>query len=67
MLRQFPTALKLYNRALDIIPNDPDLVSQRASIYQAQGNLQEAARFWSEVNARTPSECFWNKVKLVEV
>ena len=24
MLRQFPAALKLYDRALDITPNDPD-------------------------------------------
>jgi len=45
MLRQFPAALKLYDRALDIMPNDPDLMGEKASIYQAQGNLQEAAGF----------------------
>ena len=44
MLRQFPTALKLYDRALDIVPNDPDLMALKASIYQAEGNLQEAAK-----------------------
>ena len=43
-LRQFPAALKLYDRALDITPNDPDVMAAKASIYQAQGNLQEAAR-----------------------
>ena len=55
MLRQFPAALKLYDRALDITPNDPDLMAAKASIYQAQGNLQEAARFLSEINWQTPS------------
>ena len=44
-LRQFPTALKLYDRVLDITPNDPDVMASKAKIYQAQGNLQEAARF----------------------
>ena len=50
MLRQFPAALKLYDRVLDITPNDPDVMAAKASIYQAQGNLQEAARFLSEIN-----------------
>ena len=56
MLRQFPAALKLYDRALDITPNDPDVMAAKASIYQAQGNLQEAARLLSEINEQTPSD-----------
>jgi serine/threonine protein kinase len=55
MLRQFPAALKLYDRALDIKPNDSDLMASKASIYQAQGNLQEAAAFLSEINWQTPN------------
>jgi len=55
MLRQFPAALKLYDRALDIKPNDLDLMASEASIYQAQGNLQEAARLLSEINWQTPN------------
>ena len=55
MLRQFPAALKLYDRALDIIPNDPYLTETKARIYQAQGNLKEAAKMLVEVNAQTPS------------
>jgi TolB-like protein/Tfp pilus assembly protein PilF len=55
MLRQFPAALKLYERALDITPTDPDVMAAKASIYQAQGNLQEAARLLSGVGAQTPS------------
>jgi len=54
-LRQFPPALKLYDRALDIVPNDPDLMASKASIYQAQGNLAQAAKALSEINTQTPS------------
>jgi TolB-like protein/tRNA A-37 threonylcarbamoyl transferase component Bud32/Tfp pilus assembly protein PilF len=56
VLREFPAALKLYDRALDITPNDPDVMASKASIYQAQGNLQEAARFLSAINEQTSSE-----------
>jgi serine/threonine protein kinase/cytochrome c-type biogenesis protein CcmH/NrfG len=56
MLRQFPAALKLYDRAVDIMPNDPEVMASKASIYQAQGNLQEAARFLSGIDWQTPNE-----------
>jgi tetratricopeptide (TPR) repeat protein len=56
MLRQFPAALKLYDRVLDIMPNDPDVMAAKASIYQAEGNLQEAARFLSGITEQTPNE-----------
>jgi tetratricopeptide (TPR) repeat protein len=56
MLRQFPAALKLFGRALDIKPNDPDIMAAKARVYQAQGNLQEAARFLSKINEQTPNE-----------
>ena len=55
MLRQFPAALKLYDRALDIRPNDLDLIATKAGIYQAEGNLEEASKSLPEVNALTPS------------
>jgi tetratricopeptide (TPR) repeat protein len=55
-LRQFPAALKLYDRELDILPNDPELTAIKAGIYQAEGNLQEAAKLLSEVNAQTRSD-----------
>jgi TolB-like protein/Tfp pilus assembly protein PilF len=56
MLRQFPAALKLYDRALDIMPNNPDVLAGKASMYQAQGDLQQAARLLLEVNWQTSSE-----------
>src|SRR5262249_18222182 len=62
-LRQFPATLKLYDRALEIIPDDLDLVAAKVGIYQAEGNLQEAAKLLSEVSAHTPSGfAFTNKI-----
>jgi len=54
MLRQFPKALNLYDRALDIVTNDPDLMSFQASVYQAQGDLEKAAKLLSDVTPETP-------------
>jgi TolB-like protein/predicted Zn-dependent protease len=55
-LRQFPAALKLYDRALNILPNEVSLMALKASIYQAQGNLQESAKLLVQVNAQTDSD-----------
>src|SRR5262249_6128761 len=55
-LRDFPAALKLYDRALDIMPNDQDLMLHKIGIYQAEGNLKEAARLLSEKNWQTSAE-----------
>jgi serine/threonine-protein kinase len=66
MFRQFPAALKLYDRALDITPNDPDAIGAKASIYQAQGNLQEAAKLLVDINARTPAQ-FLFETKIVQL
>ena len=49
-LRQLPAALKLYDRVLDITPNDPNMMAAKAGIYQAEGNLEEAARSLPEIN-----------------
>ena len=62
MLRQFPAALKLYDRALDIVPNDQDLMASKACIYQAQGNLREAAKFLSGIGAQASLDVFNTKI-----
>src|SRR5437868_7583879 len=64
-LRQFPTALKLYDRALDILPDELSLMALKASIYQAQGNLQESAKLLVQVNAQTNSDMAV-RIKLVQ-
>ena len=61
MLRQLPVALTLYDRALEIAPNDPELITVKASIYQAEGNLQQAARLLSKINAQSPIQPFITK------
>src|SRR5262249_22871356 len=65
-LRQFPKAEKLYDRALDILPNEFYLVASKASIYQAEGNLQEAAKSLVQVNAQTNSEAAV-RIKLIQL
>jgi serine/threonine protein kinase/Tfp pilus assembly protein PilF len=62
MLRQFPAALNLYDRALDITPNNPEMMASKASIYQAGGNLQQAASLLVEINEQTPIEAFRIKI-----
>ena len=49
MRRQFPAALKLNDRALEILPNDADLLAVKASIYQAEGDLAKAAKLLSTI------------------
>jgi TolB-like protein/Tfp pilus assembly protein PilF len=61
--RQFPVALKLWDRVLDITPNDRDTMASKAAIYQTQGNLQEAARWLPDINFQTsPSIAFDSKI-----
>jgi eukaryotic-like serine/threonine-protein kinase len=55
-LRQFSKAEKLYDRALDIVPNELSVMALKASIYQAEGNLREAAKSLAQVNTQTNSD-----------
>jgi TolB-like protein/Tfp pilus assembly protein PilF len=55
-VRQFPHALHLYDRVLDIVPNDPSQLASKAVMYQAEGNLEQAAKLLSEITVQTPYE-----------
>jgi TolB-like protein/Tfp pilus assembly protein PilF len=66
VVRQFPTVLKLYDQALDILPDESSIMASKASIYQAEGNLQEAARTLSQVNIETNSNAAV-RVKLTQL
>jgi len=56
MLRQFPAALKVEDRVLDITPNNPTVIASKVTLHQAEGNLQEAARLLAAINEQTPDE-----------
>ena len=62
MLRKFPAALKLYDRALEIIPDDLDIVAAKAGTYQAEGNLKEAATLLTGINVQSPIQPFITKM-----
>jgi serine/threonine protein kinase/Tfp pilus assembly protein PilF len=42
-LRRFPEALRKFDQALDITPDDPDILVQKAAIAQAEGDLPRAS------------------------
>jgi len=65
-LRQLPAALKLCDRVLDIQPNDPDAMANKARIYQALGNLQEAARLLSGINETSSGVVFETKTSQLQ-
>jgi TolB-like protein/cytochrome c-type biogenesis protein CcmH/NrfG len=54
--RQFSKAENLYDRALQIIPNEVSLMALKATIYQAEGNLEGAAKLLEPVTAQTNSD-----------
>ena len=64
-LRQFPAALKLYDRVLDLKPDDPDVMAGKASIYQGEGNLQEAARCLS--GTKETSSAIASEIKILQL
>jgi tetratricopeptide (TPR) repeat protein len=53
MLRQFQAALNIYDRALTISPDEPDTLAQKAELYQAQGDLEQAGKLLAGVPAHT--------------
>ena len=61
MLRQFSAALKHYDRALEITPNDLNLVTAKAATYQAAGNLKKAAILLTGINEQSPNSTVHNK------
>ena len=60
--RQYPAALKLLDRILDIMPNDPISMAGKAGVYLTDGNLQEADRLLSGINEASPFDAFLIKM-----
>jgi TolB-like protein/Tfp pilus assembly protein PilF len=63
-IRQFPAAIKLHDRRLDITPNDESAICGKICIYQAQGNLREAARLLSGINWQNSPEQVLEQLRL---
>ena len=62
-----PDSAKALRSSAGYLPNDPDVMASKASIYQAEGNLQEAAKLLSQINAQTPSDdCLRNQDHSIE-
>jgi serine/threonine-protein kinase len=48
------------------MPDVLNTIGAKVSIYQAQGDLQEAAKFLSAINAQTPPGIFYNKIRQLQ-
>jgi len=57
-LRQYPAALKLGDRILEISPGNSVALAIQASAYQAEGNLPAAATLLSQLHLEPDSEDF---------
>jgi TolB-like protein/Tfp pilus assembly protein PilF len=56
LMRQYQTALKLIDRALDIAPGDNSSLALKASIYQALGQLDEADAVLAQMHTDASNE-----------
>jgi serine/threonine protein kinase len=63
-VRQFSAALKLLDRVLDIAPNDLGAIESKVCVYQAEGNLDEAARLLSTHRHDFPPTLFSDEFRL---
>jgi serine/threonine protein kinase/Tfp pilus assembly protein PilF len=61
-LRRFPEALRKFDEVLDIMPDDQDILVQKAAVEQAQGNLQRASSLLAPLHLADNSEKFETQV-----
>jgi len=55
-LRRFPEALRKFDEVLDITPDDPDTLVQKAAVEQAQGDLPRASALLAPLHLADNSE-----------
>jgi tetratricopeptide (TPR) repeat protein len=61
-LRRFPEALRKFDEVLDIMPDDQDILVQKAAVEQAQGNLQRASALLAPLHLADNSEALETQV-----
>src|SRR5262245_37231439 len=54
--RQFPEAIQILDRALEVKPNDVEFTAAKATIYQSEGNLAEAANVLARIASDSSAE-----------
>src|SRR5262245_898762 len=58
-LREYSSALKVYDQILEISPDDGDALASKTAIYQGAGNLSEAATLLSRMRYDPNAENFY--------
>jgi tetratricopeptide (TPR) repeat protein len=61
-LREYPSALKVYDQLLEISPDSAEALVSKAAIYQGVGNLSEAATLLSRMRSDSSSENFYLQI-----
>jgi TolB-like protein/Tfp pilus assembly protein PilF len=61
-LREYPSALKVYDQLLEISPDSAEALVSKAAIYQGVGNLSEAATLLSRMRSDSSSENFYVQI-----
>jgi TolB-like protein/class 3 adenylate cyclase len=63
MLRQYPSALKVCDQILDILPDNSIALAIKVQVYQAQGNLAAAGPLLSGLSPRPGRYLFYVQIK----
>jgi serine/threonine protein kinase/Tfp pilus assembly protein PilF len=59
MLRRFPEALRKFDQVLNITPDDVDILAEKASIAQAEGDLPRAAALLAPLHPNAEESYAW--------
>ncbi len=62
LLRRFPEALRKFDQVLNITPDDVDILAEKASIAQAQGDLPRAAALLAPLHPKADSPALATQV-----
>ncbi len=61
-LRDYSSALRIYDRILEMTPRDADAIASEASIYQAKGDLAAASKLVAQLPPASNSEVWYRSV-----
>src|SRR6266446_605527 len=67
MLRRFPEALRKFDQVLNITPDDVDILAEKASIAQAEGDLPRAAALLAPLHPNAEDSYAWETQVYLEI